>query len=94
MDHLDQLCTTVRDWETDGFIEHVSCHPLCCNPMTVAVQYNPQTEKTKCCPCIDLSQHVNRCLKAMSTKLDDLSVAQELINQGNFMTAFELENQF
>jgi len=94
MDHLDQLRTTVRDWEIGGFIERVSCQPLCCNPMTVAVQYNPHTGITKYRPCIDLSRHVNRSIKAMSTKLDDLSVAQELINQGDFMTAFDLENQF
>jgi hypothetical protein len=62
--------------------------------MTVAVQYNLVTEVTKYRPCIDLSRHVNRFIAASSVQLDHLSISQELILPGDFMTSLDLENQF
>jgi hypothetical protein len=62
--------------------------------MTVAVQFNPVTEVMKYRPCIDLSRHVNRFIAASSVQLDHLSISQELILPGDFMTSLDLENQF
>ena len=62
--------------------------------MTVAVQHNLVTDVIKYRPCIELSRHVNRFIKDFLVKLDDLTVVEVLVSSGDFMTAFDLENQF
>ena len=94
LSHLPQLRQTVSEWETGGFIKRLQSPAFCCKPMTVAVQHNLVTDVIKYCPCIDLSCHVNRFIKDFPVKLDDLSVVEELVSAGDFMTAFDLENQF
>ena len=94
LDHLSQLRDTVFGWERDGFVSRLHSPAFCCSPLTVAVQHNAMTNVTKYRPCIDLSRHVNRYIKKQTVKLDDLSVAQELIDKSDFMAAFDLENQF
>jgi Reverse transcriptase (RNA-dependent DNA polymerase) len=91
---MPQLLAKVSEWEADGFIERLAVQPLCCNPLTVAVQHIAETGVTKYRPCIDLSRHVNAHIADFPVKIDDLSVAQELIEQGDFMVALDLENQF
>jgi hypothetical protein len=54
---------------------------LCSNPMTVAVQHDAITDSIKYRPCIDLSHFVNAMISKSSIKLDDLSLAQELIQR-------------
>jgi Reverse transcriptase (RNA-dependent DNA polymerase) len=94
LDHLTVLRETVATWLSAGFIEQVEQRPHCCNPLTVAVQYNALTDSVKHRPCIDLSRHVNHHILHSPAKLDDLSVAQQLIHPGDFMASFDLENQF
>jgi hypothetical protein len=62
--------------------------------MTVAVQYNATLDTTKYRPCIDLSRHVNPAIARSTVKLDDLTVAEELILPGDFMTSLDMENQY
>ena len=40
LDHLPQLQDTVTTWEKAGFVERLLEPAMCCNPMTVAEQYN------------------------------------------------------
>ena len=94
LSYLPQLRKTVSDWETGGYIERLTSPAFCCNPMTVAVQPNLITNVTKYRPCIDLSRHVNKFIKDFPVKLDDLTVVEELVSPGDFMTALDLENQF
>jgi hypothetical protein len=58
------------------------------------VKFDPVKEETKLKPCIDLSRHVNKCTRVSNAKLDDLTVAQELISKDNYMASFDLANQF
>jgi len=94
LSNIDSLRSTVADWEAGGYIQRVHTPPLCCNPMTVAVQYNAVLDTTKYRPCIDLSRHVNKAIAKSSVKLDDLTIAQELISPNDFMTSLDLENQY
>jgi hypothetical protein len=94
LDHLPVLRETVATWLSAGFIEQVEQRPHCCNPLTVAVQYNALTDSVKYRPCIDLSRHVNHHIHHLPAKLDDLSIAQQLIHPGDFMASFDLKNQF
>jgi hypothetical protein len=92
--NMDSLRATVDSWEAGGFIQRQETPPHCCNPMTVAVQYNAVLDTTKFRPCIDLSRHVNKEIARSTVKLDDLTVAQELISPGDFMTSLDMENQY
>jgi hypothetical protein len=94
LSNMDSLRSTVAAWEKDGFIRRQDSPPLCCNPMTVAVQYNATLDTTKYRPCIDLSRHVNPAIARSTVKLDDLTVAEELILPGDFMTSLDMENQY
>jgi hypothetical protein len=51
-------------------------------------------DETKLRPVIDLSRHVNECVKDSHVKLDDLSLAEELIAKDDYMASFDLANQF
>jgi hypothetical protein len=62
--------------------------------MTVAVQYNAALDTTKYRPCTDLSRHVNLAIARSTVKLDDLTVAEELILPGDYMTSLDMENQY
>ena len=94
LSHLPQLRDTVATWEKAGFVERLSEPAFCCNPMTVAVQYNLAANSVKYRPCIDLSRHVNLHIADMGVKLDDLYVCEGLIAPGDFMTALDLENMY
>ena len=94
LSHLPQLRDTVATWEKAGFVERLSEPAFCCNPMTVAVQYNLAANSVKYRPCIDLSRHVNLHIADMGVKLDDLYVCEGLIAPNDFMTALDLENMY
>jgi len=90
---MDVLSEKVAEWHKDGYVERIVEPAWCTNPMTVAVKYDPVKEQTKMRPCIDLSRHVNKHFKT-HVKMDDLTVAEELISLGDFMASFDLANQF
>jgi hypothetical protein len=62
--------------------------------MSVAAKYDPVKDERKLRPCIDLSRHINKCTRVSHAKLDDLTLAQELISKGDYMASFDLANQF
>ncbi len=78
--NMSVLKEKVKESE-EGYIEHLSEPAWCCNPMSVAAKYNPVKDETKLHPCIDLSRHVNKCTIVSHAKLDDLTVALELISK-------------
>jgi hypothetical protein len=94
LSNMESLRSTVPAWEKDGFVRQQDSPPHCCNPMTVAVQYNTALDTTKYRPCIDLSRHVNLVIARSAVKLDDLTVAEELILPGDYMTLLDMENQY
>jgi DNA-binding HxlR family transcriptional regulator len=92
--NMEVLKEKVKEWEDDGFVERLDGPAWCCNPMSVAAKYDPVKDETKLRPCIDLSRHVNKHTRVSHAKLDDLTVAQELISRGDYMASFDLANQF
>ena len=84
----------VAKWMKDGHVEKVEEQPWCTNPLSVAAKYDPVTDTTKFRPVIDLSRHVNKHVKEVKVKLDDLGVSEVLIEKNDFMGSFDLENQF
>jgi hypothetical protein len=91
---MDVLKDKVAEWVREGHVEKLAEPPWCTNPMSVAAKYDPVKDETKLRPVIDLSRHVNKCVKDSHVKLDDLSLAEELIAKGDYMASFDLANQF
>jgi hypothetical protein len=83
----------VDKWHKDGHVEKLDRPAWCTNPMSVAVKYDPVKDEVKLRPVIDLSRHVNKCTKVSHVKLDDLSLAEELIDKNDYMASFDLANQ-
>jgi len=75
-------------------VEKLAEPAWCVNPMSVAVKFDPIKNETKFRPVIDLSRHVNKHVKESHVKLDDLSLAEELVDKDDFMASFDLANQF
>ncbi len=94
MKNMGVLCEKVEGWQKGGYVEKLKEPAWCCNLMSVAAKYDLIKDETKLRPCIDLSRHVNKCTKVSPVKMDDLSLAKELIAQNNFMASFDLVNQF
>ena len=92
--NMGVLREKVQEWQEGGYVEKLKEPAWCCNPMSVAAKYDPIKDETKLRPCIDLSRHVNKCTKESHVKMDDLSLAKELISKNDFMASFDLANQF
>jgi hypothetical protein len=84
----------VASWLEQGYVEKLEEPAWCTNPLTVAAKYDAYKQEVKLRPCIDFSRHVNRLIKKVHVKLDDLGSTEQLIEQGDYLTAFDLENQF
>jgi hypothetical protein len=84
----------VEEWQKGGYVEKMKEPAWCCNPTSVASKYYLIKDETKLRPCLDLSRHMNKCTKVSHLKMDDLSLAGELIAKNNFMASFDLANQF
>gem|GEM_PF-3893740 len=92
--HMNVVREKVQEWKDGNFVEEIVGPELCCSPLSVVVKYDPVTEKTKYRVVLDLSRHVNQCIVESHVKLDDLSVAEAVLEKGDFLTAFDLKNQF
>ena len=78
----------------DGSISKLSEPAVCCNPLSLILKYDACTDKVKKRLCLDLSRFVNKCVPDEPVKLDDLSVSEKIVEPRDFMTAFDLKNQF
>jgi hypothetical protein len=92
--HMEVVREKVAGWLAQGYVEKLEERAWCTNPLTVAAKFDAYKQEVKYRPCIDLSRHVNKHIKKVHVKLDDLDSAEQLIEQGDFLTAFDLENQF
>ncbi len=84
----------VAEWVSEGYAECVEEPAWCCNPLSVVEKYDPMSDKSKFRVVIDMSRHVNDCIEDWPVKLDDLSVAETILEPNDFLTAFDLKNQF
>ena len=94
VDNIDFVRKKVTDWEAAGYVSRLTGPAYCCNPLSVAEKYDVLEDKLKLRLVLDMSRHVNLCIKSQHVKIDDLTVAEQLIEKGDFMQAFDLKNQF
>ena len=93
-EHLDVVRGKVQEWLRDGYVEKLDGPAHCVNPLSVVLKYDPVSDVSKYRVVLDLSRHVNGCIVNRSSKLEDLSVTEAAVEPGEFLTAFDLKNQF
>ena len=92
--HLDLVREKLKVWLESDSIEELEKPAWCTNPLSVAAKYDPVNDKVKYRPVIDLSRHVNLHVLKSHTKLDDLQASEVLVDRGDFLCSFDMENQF
>ena len=89
---LGQFRKKVNDWLLSNSVEKTK--PFCANPLNLVTKIDKVTGKMKHGPCIDMSHHLNPLMKEEKCKLEDLSVAEQLVDKNDFMCTLDLKNQF
>jgi len=84
----------VAEWIAAGHVQQIEQPAWCTSPLSLVQKYDPVTDTLKERVVLDLSRHVNLFIADKATKLDDLSVSEHSLDTGDFMTSFDLRNQF
>ncbi len=92
--HMDIVRGKVQEWIEGGYMESLPQQEYCCNPLSVVIRYDALTDKTKFRVVLDLSRHVNNFINYSPVQLDDLAVAEAVLEPGDFLTAYDLKNLF
>ena len=93
-DNLGAVREKVNDWLLSNSVEKVPYKPFCVNPLNLVTKTDNVTGKLKHRPCIDMSRHLNPLMKEEKCKLEDLSIAEQLVDKNDFMCTLDLKNQF
>ncbi len=91
---LNFVRNKVATWLAAGYVERLSEPAFCCNPLSVAEKLDVFSDELKKRLVIDMSRHVNLCIADTPVKLDDLTQAEQVLELGDYMQAFDLKNQF
>ena len=91
--YMEKLKEKVNEWETKGYVKKLSSKPKYVNAMSVIKQENSITKEVKFRPVIDMKT-INDLVICEKTKLDDLSVVEPMLKEGDFMSSFDLENMY
>ena len=92
--HDGVLRKKVSKWLEQGYCHRVPIKPPVCSPLSVSSKLDLSTGETKYRPCYDASRHLNKYIHVDKVKISDLSVSEKLLEQGDFQTCFDLENQY
>lgn len=84
----------VSEWLTEGHVIPLSNPAWCTSPLTVVQKYDPVNDVLKERLVLDMSRHVNHFIAKKVTKLDDLSVSEHMLDINDYMTSFDMKNQF
>jgi hypothetical protein len=84
----------VQEWIEGGYVESLPQQEYCCSPLSVVIKYDALTEKTKSRVVLDLSRHVNNFINDSPLQLDDLAVAEAVLEQGDFLRPTTLKINF
>ena len=91
---LDFVKLKVKEWVAEGAVSKLQAPSNCCSPLSLVLKFDAHTDTVKKRSCLDLSRNVNKRVPDEPVKLDDLSVSEKIVEPMDFMTAFDLKNQF
>ena len=91
--YMKILKEKVDEWETKGYVKKLLFKPKYVNAMSVIRQENSTTKEIKFRPVIDMKT-INNLVLCEKTKLDDLTVVEPMLEEGDFMASFDLENMY
>ena len=88
--YMKILKEKVDEWETKGYVKKLLFKPKYVNAMSVIRQENSTTKEIKFRPVIDMKT-INNLVLCEKTKLDDLTVVEPMLEEGDFMASFDLK---
>ena len=92
--NLPAVREKVKSWVADGHVTELDTKPFCCITLSLITKIDNSTGKIKHWPCIDMSRYLNPLSLDDPIKLDDLSVAEHLVDRNDFMASLDLKNMF
>ena len=92
--NMDFLRSKINLWESKGYCHKVPRRPYITSPLSVVSKLDLSTGEIKLRPCLDGSRHLNKFLVTSPVKLADLRVAEKLLEPGDYMAAYDLENMY
>ena len=90
---LDFVRAEVMELERTGRVRRLASQPWCTSPLTVASRV-VDSGKTKKRLVLDLSRHVNLCVKREKFTLATIKHAQELVQSGDFLFTYDMKAMF
>ena len=94
LNNLPFVREKVSEWAAAGHVLELAQPAWCSSPLTVVQKFDPVTDKLKERLVLDMSRHVNNFIADNVVKLDDLSASEHLLDVDDYMTSFDLKNQF
>ena len=90
LENLSVAQSKVEKWVKQGICYKVNQRPYCCSPLSISSKTNYLTGEVKLRPCLDLSRHVNKLINIPTVKLEDLEVAEKLLEPGSWQCSWDL----
>jgi hypothetical protein len=94
LQNLSVVRSKVAEWMGQGAVMQLGEPAWCTNPLSVAMKRDTATGVDKHRVVLDLSRHINKHVEKFTVKMDNLAGTEGLREQGDYMTVFDLENQF
>ena len=94
LENLEVAQTTTEKWLKKGFIYEVKQRPYVCSPLSVAKKMDYLSGELKLRTCLDLSRHVNKYLTPPPVRLEDLDVAEKLLEPEYFQASWDLQSAY
>ena len=91
---METVREKVKEWEEAGFITKLEEQAWCTNPLSVVTKVEAETGKVKKRVVLDSSRHLNNYIVKQTVHLEDLKATGAMIEKGDYMCIFDLENQF
>jgi hypothetical protein len=92
--NMDVVREKVTEWQQQGAVMRLATPAWCTNPLSVAEKLDTQNGTVKKRVVLDLSRHVNKHVRKWNVQMEDLKATEGMREEGDWMAAFDLENQF
>ncbi len=94
LNNIDLVRAKLADWLASDFVQELAEPAVCTSPLLVVLKYNLVSDKIKERVVLYLSRHVNKFINCKKIQLDDLAVSEHMLEPNDFMSSFDLKQQF